>query len=287
MSPLALKGGYIPATSDPNLTGSRRDQRRIPAEEYGRDFFLNPLLEGYEDYCRGTLSTVKSRQLDMLELRPRIRVLEVGFGRGELLLHCAKQGARVAGVDYAEAALAIARETLREFPQADLRLADCTVLPFADQSFDRVVSGDVIEHLSFDDGVKALREMHRVTAPGGKILVHTTPNTFFTRLVYPCAKHVLRRINAEAVKAIERHLQVMHRYHVFEYNVFTLGRAASAAGLDDCHVWIDPDVMRSGKHWHTQPFARNPLVRLAAAAGKARLGRMLFGNDLYLRSVKR
>ena len=260
--------------------------RRIPAEAYGREFFLNPLLEGFEEYCRGTLSTVKSRQLEMLQVRPGTRVLEVGFGRGELLLHCAKKGACVAGVDYAEAALAIAKDTLRDFPQADLHLGDCKTLPFADNSFDRVVSGDVIEHLSFDDGVQALREMHRVTAPDGVILVHTTPNTLFTRLVYPWAKVILRLVNPGAVEAIGHHLEVMRHFHVYEYNLFTLRRVSSIAGLNGIEVWIDPDVIRSGKHRHTRPFARNPLVRVAASLGRSRLGRFFLGNDLYLRSVK-
>jgi ubiquinone/menaquinone biosynthesis C-methylase UbiE len=262
------------------------DTRSIPAEDYGRDFYLNPLLEGFDEYCRGSLSTVKSKQLEMLRIEPGSRVLDVGFGRGELLLHCAKRGAHVAGVDYSEAAFDIAKETLGEFRNADLRVADCKALPFADHSFDRVVSGDLIEHVSFDDGIQALREMYRVTAPGGFLLVHTTPNTFFTRLIYPCARPILHYANPHAVQAIDAHLEVMRHFHVYEYNLFTLRRAASSAGLRDVKVWIDPDVMRAGEHRHTRPFARHPLARIAAAAGKLTLGRILFGNDIYLLSTK-
>src|SRR5437764_939062 len=137
-------------------------RRRIPAEAYSKEFFLSPFLEGFKEFELGSLSVVKTRQLALLDLRPGLSVLEIGFGRGELLLHCARRGVAVAGIDYAPDALKIAQVTLQDFPDADLRLADCKRLPFADDTFDRTFSGDVIEHLCFADAVIKLREMHRV-----------------------------------------------------------------------------------------------------------------------------
>jgi len=58
------------------------------------------------------------------------------------------------------------------FP-ATLIQGDAQNLPFADDSFDVVVSCETIEHLP--DVKSAVREMHRVTRPGGKLLL-TTPN---------------------------------------------------------------------------------------------------------------
>ncbi|HEX8087675.1 MAG TPA: class I SAM-dependent methyltransferase [Blastocatellia bacterium] len=260
--------------------------RRIPAEAYGRDFFLGPFLEGYSEFQEGRLSVVKARQLEMLELEGGVSVLEVGYGRGELLLHCARMGASVAGIDYAPEAFKIARVTMREFPRADLRLGDCTGLPFEDDSFDRVFSGDVIEHLSFNDAVLKLKEMYRVTRPGGFILVHTTPNTLFTRYMYPWARHVLRFINERSVEEIDAHLKVMKRLHVDEYNLFTLRRAARRAGLPGARVWVDEDLLRSSKHRHTQVFAANRLARFVGSLGKYSAVRLLLGNDLYLKCVK-
>jgi len=98
--------------------------RRIPAEAYGREFFLSPFLEGFKEFELGSLSVVKTRQLELLDLGANIALLEIGFGRGELLLHCARRGVAVTGIDYAPDALKIAQVTLQDFPDADLRLAD-------------------------------------------------------------------------------------------------------------------------------------------------------------------
>ncbi len=260
--------------------------RRIPPEAYGRDYFLNPCLDGYQEYLEGTLSAVKAKRLDMLSLQEGTSVLEVGYGRGELLLHCALKGATVAGVDYSPEAYAIALDTLRGFPDADVRLADCRRLPFDASSFDRVFSGDVIEHLCFEDAIEMLKEMYRVTRPGGFMLVHTSPNTVFTKCVYPIAKHILRRIDHASVEAIEEQLQVMNRVHIDEYNLITLRRSAAAAGLRQASVWIDKDLMRSGEQRHTRAFAKNRLVRLANALGKYAAVRFILGNDLYLKCLK-
>ena len=260
--------------------------RRLSPETYSREFFLSEHLEGYREYQEGMLSSVKARQLEMLEVSVGISVLEVGYGRGELLLHCALNGATVAGVDYSGEAYAIARETLGKFPDADLRLADCKKLPFDSDAFDRVFSADVIEHLCFEDAVEMLTEMYRVTKPGGFMLVHTTPNTVFTKYVYPWAKHILRRIDQNSVDGIEEQLQVMKRVHVDEYNLLSFRRSAAAAGLPKASVWIDKDLMRSGKHRHMRRFAENHFTRFIGSLGKYAAVRFLLGNDLYLRCVK-
>jgi ubiquinone/menaquinone biosynthesis C-methylase UbiE len=260
--------------------------RRIPAEAYGRAFFLSPFLEGFKEFEGGSLSVVKARQLELLGLSANIALLEIGFGRGELLLHCARRGVAVAGIDYAPEALKIALVTLQDFPDADLRLANCLHLPFPDDSFDRTFSGDVIEHLCFEDAVTKLREMHRVTKPGGFVLVHTTPNTFFTRGIYPWCKYFLRLINPGAVRQIDAHLKMMRQLHVDEYNLFSLRRVAAQAGLLQARVWIDEDMLRSAKHRHTAVFAENRLVRFVGTLGNLRAVRLLLGNDLYLKCVK-
>jgi len=128
--------------------------------------------------------------------------------------------------------------------------------------------------------------MYRVTKPGGFVLVHTTPNTFFTRGIYPWCKHLLRLINPEAVRHIDAHLKMMRKLHVDEYNLFSLCRVAAKAGLPQARVWIDEDILRSAKHRHTAVFAENRVVRFVGSSGNLCPVRLLFGNDLYLKCVK-
>lgn len=259
---------------------------RVPPEVYDTAYLLSDNTEGFREFQEGSLSHVKRIQLDLLELRPGLRLLEVGFGRGEFLKYCAERGAEVAAIDYSPDALEIGRKTLADYPTADLRVADCTNLPFDSDSFDRVYSGDVIEHQDQADGVQMLKEMRRVLRPGGMLLVHTSPNTAFTRGVLPLVKPVLRWIDPDTLNSLEQHMSANAGTHVHEYNLHSLRKAARMAGLAGAELWIGEDLLRSAKHRHTRGFAANPLVRLAQALGRFAPVRFLLGNDLFIRFRK-
>ncbi len=96
-------------------------------------------------------------------------VLEIACGRGALVDWMTHRGARVAGCDISHTALRSAQSGFRgNFAQTDIH-----GLPFADHSFDVVVSCETLEHTLDIDS--AIRELVRVTRPGGTILI-STPN---------------------------------------------------------------------------------------------------------------
>jgi SAM-dependent methyltransferase len=159
-------------------------------------------------------------------------------------------------------------------------------LPFPDDSFERVFSGDVIEHLSFSDAERMLRESWRVLQPGGILLVHTTPNVVFTQLVYPVARLFLQFFDREMVQAVDRHLEAMRRLHVDEYSLWTLRCVARRAGLPEAKTWIGTDLLRGGQHRHTRTLARNNFFRSVNRLGCWAPVRFLLGNDLYLQCRK-
>ena len=263
-----------------------RRSARLPSDLYDTAYLMSQLLEGYREFREGRLSVVKARELEMLALEKGTSLLEVGFGRGEFLYHCAQRGARVAGIDYSKDAYEIAKGLFQDRPETDLRVADCRDLPFADESFERVFSGDVIEHLNYQDGILMLQEMVRVLKPGGFLLLHTTPNTVFTKGVYPLAKPFLRLIDARTIQEVDRHMAVGKTVHVHEYNILTLRKVAREAGLRGARVWIDADVLRSGEHPYTKTFGKNPLIGWVASLSRTGPVRFLLGNDLYLRYDK-
>ena len=105
-----------------------------------------------------------------------LRVLEVACGRGGFVTELAGAAARVTGCDFSFSALCVARRKIAgassDSPVA-LVHGDVQQLPFADDSFDLIVSCETIEHVP--DVRMAILEMHRVTRPGGKLFL-TTPN---------------------------------------------------------------------------------------------------------------
>ncbi len=105
-----------------------------------------------------------------------LRILEVACGRGGFVKELSRNGAHVTGCDFSLAALRVGQEKLRaqgNGTSAALIQGDAQALPFADKSFDLVVSCETIEHVP--DVGKALREMWRVARPGAKLFL-TTPN---------------------------------------------------------------------------------------------------------------
>jgi len=97
------------------------------------------------------------------------RVLDIGCGTGWFSQRAYERGANVTSLDVGTALL---RQTLRK---ADVTptVGDALGLPFGDESFDVVVSSEVIEHTA--DAGQAVAEMGRVLRPGG-VLVLTCPN---------------------------------------------------------------------------------------------------------------
>jgi SAM-dependent methyltransferase len=92
-------------------------------------------------------------------------VLDLGCGAGMLAL-LKRKGVTLAGIDLSEECALAARRNGYDLTCA----AELTGLPFADDTFDYVVSLDVLGHVEFKDKDDVLREIARVLRPGGVTL---------------------------------------------------------------------------------------------------------------------
>jgi SAM-dependent methyltransferase len=108
--------------------------------------------------------TVLERGIADLPVPPAARILDAGCGSGRNMVELANHGA-VTGVELSDTSVGLARER----NTGEVVEGSVLEMPFEDASFDLAVSLDVIEHL--EDDLGALRELRRVVAPAGSLLV--------------------------------------------------------------------------------------------------------------------
>lgn len=121
----------------------------------------------WSSYITNTLSFLQ----DWTQISPQDKVLDIGCGTGEFerLVLTQQPTQEIIGVDISEKMLAIARQKLHAYPNVAFHTAPASALPFADRSFDIVVSASSFHY--FEDPVAALVEMKRVLQPHGRVVI--------------------------------------------------------------------------------------------------------------------
>jgi SAM-dependent methyltransferase len=215
---------------------------------------------------------------DMLRafLRPSgaDRVIDLGCGSGRTLLWNRDWNATAVGVDIAPY---FSEEARRD---VDLLLADLRKLPFADGTFTKACSLDVLEHLSPEALKGMLDETARILAPGGAFFVYT-----HVRRNAPIAKG-LRAINRLAEWLDRRGLVDLRQEHLRKSDhvnplrdVPHLEAVTRASGFRIARIRFYTPLIGG--------FVENVLVRVAERVLARRAARRLRGTpDADARAIK-
>jgi len=129
------------------------------------------IAEGYDRYVAPQEIDLANEGLRLVALRHGELFLDVAAGTGGLSLPAARLGARVLATDSSPAMIERFEARVRQegLPHAEGRVMDCHALDVPDGSFD--VTGSQFGVMLVPDQPRALREMVRVTRPGGRVLV--------------------------------------------------------------------------------------------------------------------
>jgi ubiquinone/menaquinone biosynthesis C-methylase UbiE len=129
------------------------------------------IAEGYDRYVAPQEVDLANEALALVGLKHGERFLDVAAGTGGLSLPAARRGAQVLATDWSPAMIERFEERVRQeaLAEAQGRVMDCHALDLADDTFD--VTGSQFGVMLVPGLARALREMVRVTKPGGRVLV--------------------------------------------------------------------------------------------------------------------
>jgi SAM-dependent methyltransferase len=172
--------------------------------------------------------------IQFLNVAPGTRVLEVGSGLGILAndVAAAASDVDVVGIEVSAAQLAAARPA----PRVTFAQGDAHAIDFPDGSFDLVYARYLLEHVADPDRV--VREMRRVTRPGGRVAVCEN-DVSLARFDPPCP-------------AFDRAWEVFTRFQATLGGDGLVGRRLfrlfRTAGFSDIKLSVQPEV-----HWYGSP----------------------------------
>jgi len=207
----------------------------------GHDEFLS--FEGRYDQLIDKFRMV----LSSLDLTPADSLLDIGCGRGEMVIYHALTGGKSTGVDFSDEAIKIASVKARELK------AECSfeISSFADidetTKYDKIISIDFIEHISASEGIAFYQKCLNLLNPGGKLLIYTFPNTVRRKYGYGLIRF-LSILKGKPLPKLEPDTVSDHykQYHLNEQSYFTLKESAGRAGFRKAEVtYFDPSVKDS------------------------------------------
>jgi cyclopropane-fatty-acyl-phospholipid synthase len=243
----------------------------LPAEFF--ELFLGPSMTySCAVFSRGatTLEEAQETKLEMvctkLDLKPGMRVLDIGCGWGSFAIHAAERhGVKVVGITLSPPQVERGQRVAAErglSDSVDLRVADYREL--ADEPFDAVASIGMVEHVGANQIDVYARQVARLVKPGGRILNHGIAR--------------LRHTDPEAGPFSERYVFP----DAAPLHLSRIQLALERAGIETEHVeGLRSDYAETLKHWASNLDANLQDALRLAGPERLRVWR------LYLRAARR
>ncbi|NYJ76172.1 class I SAM-dependent methyltransferase [Allobranchiibius huperziae] len=220
-------------------------------------------------------------RFDTFDVHPGMSFIDVGCGQGRHSYEAYRRGARVTAFDLNESDLADVKTMFGAMEaegqggpggSAEVQHGDVTQMPFADDSFDRVLASEILEHIPDVD--VAIGEIARIAKPGGLVAV-TVPRNWPEQICWKLsdeyhevegghvrifkATDLVRRLTAAGLEPIgQHHAHALHSpYWWIKCASGTERENALTRGYHRLLVW---DMMRAPAVTRVAERALNPVM---------------------------
>ncbi len=154
----------------------------VDPKYYTEEYFLS--WGNYSDFLKSQGTKIDKeykRVIDISQIKPGMKILDLGCGRGEILVRFARLGAIVEGVDFAEAAIKLSQESIlnqhkKIRDRISLKQTDFKNLNLPKNCYDRIFLMQVIEHLRSWEIDFLLPKIKKSLKDSGFLIIYTYPN---------------------------------------------------------------------------------------------------------------
>ncbi|MCF6325053.1 MAG: methyltransferase domain-containing protein [Gammaproteobacteria bacterium] len=159
------------------------------------------LARGYDDKWRFYVETTLQETLKRVELHPGEYLLDIGCGTGALLAAVEQRYPEtvLAGIDPTSEMLDVAGERLSN--RVQLQQGWASTLPFADDTFDLIVSCNMFHYIR--EPMVALKEMKRILKPTGRVVITDWCSDYIICKIYDRFLRVFNQAHSRTYKKSE------------------------------------------------------------------------------------
>lgn len=205
---------------------------------------------GFQQFKANKVHPVFIQALDIAGIKngDKIRILDIGCGRGEIVYISALNGWEALGIDFSESAIALANGLLNNLPEnlrhlARFEVEDARKLNYQEYSFDRIFMLSLIEHLTDDEIEMILKQAKAVLKRSGSLIILTNPNKLYMHPVRLIAKLFGIRFKSD-------------RLHINEQSYFSL-RKHLKPYFNIQKLWVEKDR----NFWFNGAVERGPIIK--------------------------